>query len=256
MAGYVRLNYGEDPSQFVEYFDGVNTKERASTPCQKVAVLIHGGFWRGTYDLALMNELGIFLASSVDAVYNAEYRRLSGGGGWPTTFDDVVAAIYSIINDVRNRYQTIAPLQIFLVGHSAGGHLSALAASYFTSQMIDQISFYGISLGGVLDLEIGFSERIGDGVVAEFLGLRSAPSSDLLMDASPKHRLNGGEHLLVVTGGRDNVVPTSIANSFIQRAKELEADLAFADFPSEDHMDLISTTSNSIALVVDYIKSR
>lgn len=256
MAGYVRLNYGEDSSQFVEHVDGINVKGVAPRPCQKVVVLIHGGFWRGAYDLALMNELGLFLTSSVDAVYNVEYRRLSGGGGWPTTFEDVVAATYSIIDDVKARYQTVGPLQIFLVGHSAGGHLSALATSYFASQTIDQISFYGISLGGVLDLEIGFNERIGDGVVADFLSLRSAPSSELLRAASPRHRLNGGETLLVITGGHDDVVPASIATSFIQRAKELEVDLEFADFPSEDHMDLISTTSNSIASLVGYIESR
>ncbi|MDA8278154.1 MAG: alpha/beta fold hydrolase [Actinomycetota bacterium] len=252
---YVKASYGTDSSQYFEFIDAVEGDNEGSTSVRKVAVLIHGGFWRGTYDLSLMKELGYFLKPSVDALYNIEYRRLSGGGGWPTTFEDVISAVNEIFEDLDRRFDFSDPIDVFIVGHSAGGHLAALAASYFSKQSIPA-KFYGISLGGVLDLEIGFKQRIGDGVVGDFLGVTNDPSAELLSASSPRHRLSGDEFMLVITGGQDTVVPASIATSFIERAIELGVDLEFADFPGEDHMDLIATTSSSIAKVVEYITKR
>lgn len=256
MAEFVRINYGEDTSQFIEFIDGARHLREDNEPVAKVAVLIHGGFWRGVYGLSLMNDLGLYLASRVDAVYNIEYRRLSGGGGWPNTFEDVVAAIQGVLADLKHQFSPKSHVKVFLVGHSAGGHLSTLANSYFTDQRLEGFDFFGVSLGGVLDLAIGFDEMIGDGVVGQFLGQVERPSEDLLALASPRHRLKGDEKVLIVTGGRDDVVPSSIARSYVQRANELGVDVEYVDFPNEDHMDLIDTSSRSIELVTDYLARR
>ena len=63
--------YGDDPSQFVERFgDG-----------ERVAVVLHGGFWRDRYDRTLMHALCEDLAGRGWTAYNVEYRRLGNGGG-------------------------------------------------------------------------------------------------------------------------------------------------------------------------------
>ncbi|MDA8196561.1 MAG: alpha/beta hydrolase [Actinomycetota bacterium] len=250
---FISMNYGDDPSQFVELISDLERNEVIPEAIVKVAVLIHGGFWRGVYDLTLMNDLGVFLSKRVDLIFNVEYRRLTGGGGWPTTFDDVVSAVRLIMANLEDRRGESTTFKVFFVGHSAGGHLASLANSYFTGLNLDGFDFYGISLGGVLDLEIGFDDHIGDGVVGQFLAITDRPTLELLSQASPRHRLSGDETGLVVTGGKDLVVPLSIAESFVQRAREVGANIEYVDFANEDHMDLIGTSSKSIEAVVDYI---
>ena len=80
-----RIAYGDHPSQFAEL------TVPADVPSPPVVVVIHGGFWMQQYDLGLGRPLAEDLVSHGVAAYNVEYRRLGGGGGWPTTGDDVLA---------------------------------------------------------------------------------------------------------------------------------------------------------------------
>src|SRR2546426_827856 len=78
------LAYGRLPLQFGEFYvsDGPGP--------HPVVILIHGGFWRAQYGLALMNGLAQSLAQQGIAVWNIEYRRVGDpGGGWPSTLQDV-----------------------------------------------------------------------------------------------------------------------------------------------------------------------
>jgi len=63
------------------------------TGAHPVFVLIHGGSWHKRYGRVFMRWLGGDLLRRGYAVWNIEYRRLGGGGGWPATFADVAAAI-------------------------------------------------------------------------------------------------------------------------------------------------------------------
>ena len=91
-----------------------------------VVVLIHGGFWGSQYGLDLMAPLAYGLLSQKVAVWNIEYRRLGGAGGWPATFNDVGAAIDHL--KVIARAYTLDLQHVVAVGHSAGGHLALWAA--------------------------------------------------------------------------------------------------------------------------------
>ena len=90
-----------------------------------VMVTIHGGSWQSRYGKIVMRGLAGDLVRRGWAVWNIEYRRIGGGGGWPATFLDVAAAI-DHLRTVR------APLDldsVSLLGHSAGGHLALWAAT-------------------------------------------------------------------------------------------------------------------------------
>jgi acetyl esterase/lipase len=91
-----------------------------------VVVTIHGGSWAATYGKVVMRPIACDLARRGWAVWNIEYRRIGRGqgGGWPTTFEDVAAAIdhLSVLD---------APIDVARVvglGHSAGGQLALWAA--------------------------------------------------------------------------------------------------------------------------------
>ena len=185
-----RHNYGDDPSQYgVLYGEG------------PVAVLIHGGFWRDRYDLTLMEPLAEDLAARGWAAWNIEYRRLGSGGGVPATLVDVSAAIDFLDTLPVDRSRVVT------IGHSAGGHLAAGAAT----RENPRVAVTGVvSQAGVLDLarasELGLSDHAAD----EFLA--GHPTSV----ASPIERLPLGVPALLVHGGRDDIVPLEISQRFAE----------------------------------------
>jgi acetyl esterase/lipase len=200
-----RHNYGSDPSQYgVLYGEG------------PVAVLIHGGFWKAEYGLELMDPLCADLASRGWAAWNIEYRRLGNGGGVPETLDDVAAAI-----DHLDQLPGVDLSRVVAIGHSAGGHLAAWAAT----RDHHRVAVTGVvSQAGVLDLERARELRLSNGVVERFL--KGFPTDV----ASPIERLPLGVPALLTHGGRDDIVPVEISERF---ARASGASLIVE--PDEDH---------------------
>ena len=126
-----------------------------------VIVLIHGGSWHKRYGKIFMRGLAGDLLRRGFAVWNIEYRRVGAGGGWPTTFADVAAAIDQLaaLDDQRLDLDRVT-----LLGHSAGGHLAlwaagrpnlpagAPAAATSTDRRSVRAAARSISLAGVADL--------------------------------------------------------------------------------------------------------
>jgi len=196
--------YGDDPSQYgVLYGEG------------PVAVLIHGGFWKDQYGLDLMEPLAEDLAARGWAGWNIEYRRLGNGGGVPETLEDVGAAIDHLATLDVDRSRVVA------IGHSAGGHLAAWAAT----RENPRVALTGVvSQAGVLDLERARELQLSNGVVDHFL--QGHPSKV----ASPIERLPLGVPALLTHGGLDDIVPVEISARF---ARESGASLVVE--PDEDH---------------------
>ena len=87
-------------------------------------MLIHGGFWKAEYDLTLMDALCEDLAGRGWAAWNIEYRRLGNGGGVP---DDARRRLRR--DRPPGRRSTSTCSRVVTIGHSAGGHLAAWAAT-------------------------------------------------------------------------------------------------------------------------------
>jgi acetyl esterase/lipase len=202
--GSRRHSYGDDPSQYgVLYGEG------------PVAVLIHGGFWKAEYDLTLMDALAEDLVARGWAAWNIEFRRLGNGGGVPETLDDVSAAIDFLAELDVDRSRVVA------IGHSAGGHLAAWAAT----RENPRVAVTGIvSQAGVLDLQRADELHLSNGVVRRFL-----KGADTRI-ASPIERLPLGVPALLTHGGRDDIVPVEISERF---ARASGASLIVE--PDEDH---------------------
>lgn len=94
----------------------------------RVAVVIHGGFWRARYGKAVMKPVCADLVRRGVAAWNIEYRRIGRGqgGGWPATFNDVAAAIDHLPEAAAGRLRLD---DVPVVGHSAGGHLALWGCS-------------------------------------------------------------------------------------------------------------------------------
>jgi pimeloyl-ACP methyl ester carboxylesterase len=182
-----RHRYGDHASQFCELYE-VDEPEG-------VAVLVHGGFWRARYGLELERALADDLVGRGWAVWNVEYRRLGGGGGWPETYDDVRAAIEAL---------PVAAERVVAIGHSAGGHLAVRAAA--------DVPLSGVvAQAGALDLYELWRLGTSDHVVRRFLGGSPSEVPGRYEAATPRPP---GVPLLLVHGTLDEDVPVEISRDF------------------------------------------
>ena len=215
--------YGDDPSQFGEL--------SGEGP---VAVLVHGGFWKAQYGLDLEAALVEDLAGRGWAAWNIEYRRLGNGGGVPETLDDVGAAI-----DALAELDGVDLSRVVAIGHSAGGHLAAWAATR-EARRVPLTAF--VSQAGVLDLQRARELRLSNGVVDRFLD--GQPTSV----ASPIERLPLRVPALLVHGALDDEVPLEISERY---AAASGAQLSV--FPEKGHYEHLDPADAMWHAVVEWL---
>src|SRR5919204_146950 len=87
-AADVRLVYGPEPLQFgdLRLPDGDGP--------HPLVVVLHGGYWKGLWNLIHTGHMCRALAAAGIATWNVEYRRIGDvGGGWPATAGEVRRAL-------------------------------------------------------------------------------------------------------------------------------------------------------------------
>ena len=133
-------------------------------------------------------------------MWNLEYRRLGGGGGWPTTFTDVATGI-----DHLNTFDTVDAADVRLVGHSAGGQLAVWAASRrdTTPGGPSAVTVTRcVSLAGVLDLTEASRLRLGGRNVELLMGGSPAAVPDHYDQGDPIRLVPAGCPVECVYGAR------------------------------------------------------
>lgn len=202
-----------------------------------VAVLIHGGFWRERYGRELEGGIARDLVARGWAVWNIEYRRLGGGGGWPATFEDVEAAIRAL---------PLEASRLVAIGHSAGGHLALWAAA-------EGLVGEAVSQAGALDLDALSRLGTSDNVVNLLLGGTPDEVPHRYARASPRRRLPIGARLLLVHGERDDDVPVHISREFAAAAREAGDDCSLVVIEDEGHYEHLEPGSRCWGAVVEWL---
>ena len=233
------VRYGADRSQFAEL------SLPAGTP-KGTVVVIHGGFWRARYDLALGRPLAASLVEHGWAAWNIEYRRAGNGGGSPETMDDVAAAVDALADlDV--------PLgRVTTVGHSAGGHLATWAASRGRHpRWPERVAVTGvISQAGVLDLRAAYDEHLGDGAVEAFLGHPPGPGDDAV-DPARQIPLDVPVHCVHTLA--DDTVPVSQSRAYVAAATAAGARAELTELDG-DHFVVIDAESEAWRLTLGILE--
>ena len=232
VGGVVR--YGDAPQQFIEL-----RTPNGDGPFP-VIVFIHGGFWRNLYDLSLAHEQAADAREHGYATWNIEYRRVGDpGGGYPGTLDDVAAAIDAMA-------LVDAPLdldRVYVVGHSAGGHLAL-----WVGQRDDPVVTPQLVVGQAPVSDLANSLDLGRGAVIDFMGGGPDEIPAAYDAADPARRLPIKVPQLIVQGGKDDIVPPSYVQPY---AEASGADIEV--FPDADHFDVISPESPTWEYVLGYI---
>jgi acetyl esterase/lipase len=169
----------------------------------RLLVLLHGGFWKAEWDRRHTRPMARALADLGWLVATPEYRRVRGGGGWPTTGEDVHLAVSRLP-------ELLAGLGLpdsgppTLTGHSAGGHLALWLAT--TDLPIERV----VALAPVCDLQEAIRLGLGDHATRALLGDLDPAAADpmtLMGDHPPCE-------VVLVHGVADDVVPLSLSTGF------------------------------------------
>jgi acetyl esterase/lipase len=217
-----------------------------------VVVLLHGGFWRQIFTKRLMHRLAAAMVEHGWVAYNVEYRRVGqfGRGGWPETFQDVSAAINSLV-DVEG----IDHQRVVTCGHSAGGHLALWAgSSRRTGEPTADVPAIrvcaAISLAGVVDLVTAAKLDLGRGAVRELMGGSPEALPDRYALASPASLLPLGIRQILIHGLADTTVPASLSAAYVDAAIARGDDAEYVPVAGAGHMDMIDPHGIAIGEVL------
>ena len=226
------IPYGLGPDQFGELGlpDGYRSRP--------LVILIHGGFWRDQYRLDLMHNMSGELHRLGYATWNIEYRRVgASGGGFPTTLDDVAAAI--------DRFAGLDWDKIAVIGHSAGGHLALWNASRATAPMPPDLT---ISLAGVNDVIAANRLRAGADATSNFFGGDYDSNVEAYTAGQPDPASFSGR-VVLIHGDSDDNVPleqSTDLGAYVDRVEVLVG---------ADHFDVIDPGTAAWSIILDELES-
>jgi acetyl esterase/lipase len=203
--------YGDQPRQFGQWW----LPERSAAG--PLVVLIHGGYWRDSYDLTLEDAVAADLAHRGFLVWNIDYAPSTQA--WPATLSDAAAA-YDFA--FRGQYAALVdPTRVAVAGHSAGGHLALWLASRSRlpagapgagSHVVPRLA---VPQAPVAALSRGYELGLGSGAVAALLGGGPSDVPDRYALADPVALAPSGVPTTIVHGVGDDVVPISQSEDYV-----------------------------------------
>jgi len=205
--------------------------------------LFHGGFWRMPYGRDQLHPMALDLCEAGLAVWNLEYRRVGPGGTpWPATLEDVEAALIRL-HELRIAQPQIDPQRLFLVGHSAGGHLAfwSAARAAHLPQPLRPTAVVG--LAPILDLVAAADANLGNGAVHALLGGPPTTVPERYRDASPAALLPLGVRQWILHGDEDDAVPPTHSQAYVAQATAAGDEATWVPLAHADHMALIDPGS-------------
>nr|WP_283648346.1 alpha/beta hydrolase [Alteromonas macleodii] len=201
-----QFSYGDDLLQTIYTWHG-----RSSTNemyADKALIFIHGGCWLNAYGYEHAKGMYHALAELGMGVYVTEYRRVGDeGGGWPGSLDDVTQAISTALKRIENegRYTNI-----YIAGHSAGGHLALLAAQRLSSSSLN-LSRANIKriigLAAITDIQsYAMGHNSCQSATAKFMNGTPEDVPTAYQRATPRPT-HGSLPITLLQGDADSIVP-------------------------------------------------
>jgi acetyl esterase/lipase len=209
-----------------------------------LVVLVHGGFWRQTYDRTHTRALSTALKAQGFVVATPEYRRVGGAGGWPATAEDVDAAMAALPDLLAGLGIEISTTTV--IGHSAGGHLALWLANQ--PHAIDRV----VGLAPVGDLRAAARDGLGNHATQAFLGGEPAELPAVYDAADPATRFDTRPacQVVVVHGEEDAIVPVANSEGLAERHPFVD----LRRLPGIEHFGVIDPTSPAWTVVLGAVR--
>lgn len=215
-----------------------------------LVIFIHGGCWLNAYSIDHSFPLTSALAENGAMVWSLEYRRTGDtGGGWPGTFTDILLGIQYFLQQTNYKYDKS---KVFLVGHSAGGHLALLAEKEIAVQnQNDVVISKVIGLAAISNLakyatgknscQAAVSQFMDGNIEAQQLNYQQAdPALQLIKHHSATKRF-------LLHGTADSIVP-------LHQSTEAQFQATIIEVQNGGHFDWLHPQSESFQVLLDLIK--
>jgi len=201
-----------------------------------IVVLFHGGGWVAgePEDIA---PLARAIADDGAVVFNAPYRTLIEGGGFPMTFEDAACALRFAAAHGADYGGN--PDELVVVGYSAGAQIAALvslAGDTFhgdcLAAMSDTLPSKLIGLAGPYD-----TDALGP-LLIPFFGTNPEVDPEPWRLGNPLSYVGSNPNLIVtlVAGDEDLLVPLAFSEYFAQRLEAAGYDVTLDLLPGVDHL--------------------
>jgi acetyl esterase/lipase len=203
-----------------------------------------------TPPLSLGRLLAADLAGRGYAVWNLEYRRAGGGGGWPATFADVAAGIDRLAD------LPVDTSRVVVIGHSAGGHLGAWAAG--RDQLPDgtpgtrpRVAVTAVvAQAGVLALADSAREKVGGTAALDLMGGGPDDLPQAYRWADPMAAVPVAAAVLCLHSRADDEVPFGYSERYVAAANAAGGDARLHE-TGGDHYTLIDPATRDWQVVVE-----
>lgn len=242
---YERIHYAaESPLQFgdLRLPDGPGP--------HPVAIMIHGGGWKGHIDIDHFGKAAKGLTDAGIATWSLEYRRIGNkGGGWPGTFQDIAHGT-DHLRELAEKYP-IDLDRVIAIGHSAGGHFALWLASRSKLKETDELYIANplkikgvLGLAAVPDLKFRYSDMCKtpdncDDTIQKLMGGTPEQYPARYQQGSPIENLPLNIPQILFYGGRDEWTRTH----FYHEARAAGDDVRLINAPSSGHFEMIDPDS-------------
>ncbi|MCT1367637.1 S9 family peptidase [uncultured Kocuria sp.] len=221
-----------------------------------LVVLIHGGAWRGGIGAEDFSDYARALVDRGMAVYNIEYRRVGTGGGWPTTFTDVAAAM-DHVPEISKKHPEFTTDDETVVGHSAGAQL-AMWAGTRDSKNEHELGAHPkfmptrvVSLAGPLDMT--YAADHGDSAIVGALGGSPAQRPDRYSNVDPIQNIDTSIPVVAVHGTADEVVSPVNSQRYIDAVQRAGGKGSLYLMDGDTHGSLIRDEAPHFGRILDII---
>ncbi|GAB23368.1 hypothetical protein GOPIP_044_00580 [Gordonia polyisoprenivorans NBRC 16320 = JCM 10675] len=221
-----------------------------------LVILIHGGGWGKTIGAGSFNVFAATVADRGVAVLNVEYRRVGSGGGWPTTFSDVAAAVNDIPVVARD-YPIIDARRSVVVGHSAGAQLAVWTATR-DYRSVDALGVpvryrpaVAMSIAGPLDMRR--AAALGDRNVVRVLGGPPQRVPRRYSAVDPIQNLDPQVPVIGLVGSLDTTVPAILTQDYVTADTAVGGNARLIVFAGQTHSSIVSPSSRTFDRLVDEI---
>jgi acetyl esterase/lipase len=227
-----------DPSLTTEVYSPVAVPARPTVP---MVVLVPGGGWQ-SHDSSGLVPLAQAISDAGYYAATTEYRAGNDDIGFPVSLQDVLCSAAYAVSLVASSDPKPGP--VILVGHSAGGHLVALAGVSGTAlarPCADPIP----EIAGVVGLAGIYDAKAFQPMMADWFGVPRADDPELWDSGDPIHYVTTGAapktlHVLLIHGDDDDVVPLEQSTSFAAALKKAGNPVTLDILPGENHMSVIA----------------
>jgi acetyl esterase/lipase len=184
-------------------------------------VLVHGGFWRPTYDRSLEDAVAADLSGRGYLCWNVDYA--AADRPWPETLLDVAAGYDHLVRGSLTH--RVDRARVAVVGHSAGGQLALwlaarhqLPAGAPGSGPVAPRPLVCVAQAPVASLAEGSRLRLGGGAVDALVGGPPARHPDRYELADPIALLPTGVRTVLIHGAADDTVPLAQSEDYVAAA--------------------------------------